>query len=50
MNANNVLQPVIFIAVLLAAAVPISGYLTRVMDGTSRVTRRSNCRSASRMI
>src|SRR5579864_7295465 len=39
MNANNVLQSVIFVVVLLAAAVPFARYLTRVMDGTSRVVR-----------
>src|SRR5579864_8756204 len=39
MNANNVLQSVIYVVVLLAAAVPVSRYLTKVMDGTSRVVR-----------
>ncbi|MFM0162980.1 K+-transporting ATPase ATPase A chain [Burkholderia sp. GAS332] len=39
MNSNNVLQIVIFLVVLLAAAVPVARYLTRVMDGTSRVVR-----------
>ncbi|MEM5438971.1 potassium-transporting ATPase subunit KdpA [Paraburkholderia diazotrophica] len=39
MNFNNVLQPAIFIVVLLALAVPVSRYLTRVMDGTSRVVK-----------
>ncbi|MBP0591709.1 potassium-transporting ATPase subunit KdpA [Paraburkholderia sp. LEh10] len=39
MNLNNVLQPASFIVVLLAAAVPVSRYLTRVMDGTSRVVK-----------
>src|SRR5260370_26620895 len=39
MNTNNVLQSVIYLVVLLAAAVPVSRYLTRVMDGTSRVVR-----------
>ncbi|BDC38913.1 potassium-transporting ATPase subunit KdpA [Paraburkholderia terrae] len=39
MNLNNVLQPALFIVVLLAAAVPVSRYLTRVMDGTSRVVK-----------
>jgi K+-transporting ATPase ATPase A chain len=39
MNSNNVLQTVIYLVVLLAAAVPLAGYLTRVMDGTSRVVR-----------
>ncbi|ALL64601.1 Potassium-transporting ATPase A chain [Paraburkholderia caribensis MBA4] len=39
MNLNNVLQPVLFIVVLLAAAVPVSRYLSRVMDGTSRVVK-----------
>ncbi|SOE66352.1 K+-transporting ATPase, KdpA [Burkholderia sp. YR290] len=39
MNLNNVLQPALFIVVLLAAAVPVSRYLTRVMDGTSRAVK-----------
>ncbi|MEI6001636.1 potassium-transporting ATPase subunit KdpA [Paraburkholderia bengalensis] len=39
MNLNNVLQPAVFIVVLLAAAVPVSRYLTRVMDGSSRIVR-----------
>ncbi len=39
MNLNNVLQPAFFIVVLLAAAVPVSRYLSRVMDGTSRVVK-----------
>ena len=39
MNLNNVLQPALFIVVLLAAAVPVSRYLSRVMDGTSRVVK-----------
>ena len=39
MNSNNVLQTVIYLVVLLAAAFPLAGYLTRVMDGTSRVVR-----------
>ena len=39
MNANNLLQTGIFIVVLLALAVPVSGYLTRVLDGRSRVVR-----------
>jgi len=39
MNSNNVLQIVIYLVVLLAAAVPVGRYLTRVMDGTSRVVR-----------
>lgn len=39
MNANNVLQTVIYLVVLLAGAVPVSRYLTRVMDGSSRVVR-----------
>ena len=39
MNANNLLQSAVFIVVLLAAAVPVSRYLTRVMDGTSRVVK-----------
>jgi potassium-transporting ATPase potassium-binding subunit len=39
MNANNLLQTAIFIVVLLALAVPVAGYLTRVLDGRSRVVR-----------
>lgn len=39
MNANNLLQAGIFLVVLLALAVPVAGYLTRVMDGSSRVVR-----------
>ncbi|MFC0402740.1 potassium-transporting ATPase subunit KdpA [Paraburkholderia rhizosphaerae] len=39
MNANNVLQPAIFIIVLLALAVPVARYITNVMDGSSRVVR-----------
>ncbi|WP_321810999.1 MULTISPECIES: potassium-transporting ATPase subunit KdpA [unclassified Burkholderia] len=39
MNANNLLQTLLFIVVLLAAAVPVARYLTAVMDGSSRVVR-----------
>jgi K+-transporting ATPase ATPase A chain len=39
MTANDVLQSVLFLVVLLAAAVPVSRYLTRMMDGSSRVVR-----------
>jgi K+-transporting ATPase ATPase A chain len=39
MNSNNVLQAGLFIVVLLAAAVPMSRYLSAVMDGSSRVVR-----------
>ncbi|WP_118182084.1 potassium-transporting ATPase subunit KdpA [Paraburkholderia phosphatilytica] len=39
MNANNVLQIAVYLVVLLALAVPVSRYLARVMDGTSRVLR-----------
>ncbi|WP_433704461.1 potassium-transporting ATPase subunit KdpA [Paraburkholderia sacchari] len=39
MNANNLLQAGIFIVVLLALAVPVAGYITRVLDGRSRVVR-----------
>ena len=39
MNANNLLQAGLFIVVLLALAVPVSGYMTRVLDGRSRVVR-----------
>ena len=39
MNSNNVLQAGLFIVVLLACAVPMSRYLSAVMDGSSRVVR-----------
>ncbi|MGH8779099.1 potassium-transporting ATPase subunit KdpA [Paraburkholderia sp.] len=39
MNFNNVLQTVVYLVVLLVLAVPVSRYLTRVMDGTSRALR-----------
>ncbi|MCS6520846.1 potassium-transporting ATPase subunit KdpA, partial [Burkholderia thailandensis] len=39
MTANNLLQAAILVAVLFAAAVPVSRYLTRVMDGSSAVVR-----------
>jgi K+-transporting ATPase ATPase A chain len=39
MNTNTILQSVLFVVVLLACAVPVSRYITRVMDGTSRVVR-----------
>ncbi|MBR7987374.1 potassium-transporting ATPase subunit KdpA [Burkholderia cenocepacia] len=39
MNANNLLQTLLFIVVLLAAAVPVARYLSTVMDGSSRVVR-----------
>ncbi|MFP6559749.1 potassium-transporting ATPase subunit KdpA [Paraburkholderia sp. B3] len=39
MNGNNLLQTGIFIVVLLALAVPVAGYITRVLDGRSRVVR-----------
>ncbi|AOK24071.1 ATPase [Burkholderia ubonensis] len=39
MNANNIFQSVLFIVVLLAAAVPVARYLSAVMDGSSRVVR-----------
>ncbi|HEV3428706.1 MAG TPA: potassium-transporting ATPase subunit KdpA [Paraburkholderia sp.] len=39
MNANNLLQTGIFLVVLLALAVPVAGYITRVLDGRSRVVR-----------
>jgi potassium-transporting ATPase potassium-binding subunit len=39
MNANNLLQTGIFIVVLLLLAVPVAGYITRVLDGRSRVVR-----------
>ncbi|MCA8414948.1 MAG: potassium-transporting ATPase subunit KdpA [Burkholderia multivorans] len=39
MNANNLFQTLLFVVVLLAAAVPVARYLTAVMDGSSRVVR-----------
>ncbi|WDD94767.1 potassium-transporting ATPase subunit KdpA [Burkholderia sp. FERM BP-3421] len=39
MNANNLFQAALFVVILLAAAVPVAGYLTRVMEGASRVNR-----------
>ncbi|MBR8346268.1 potassium-transporting ATPase subunit KdpA [Burkholderia ambifaria] len=39
MNANNLLQILLFIVMLLAAAVPVARYLSGVMDGSSRVVR-----------
>ncbi|PRF81238.1 potassium-transporting ATPase subunit KdpA [Burkholderia multivorans] len=39
MNANNLFQTLLFIVVLLAAAVPVARYLTAVMDGSSRIVR-----------
>ncbi|CAB3766914.1 potassium-transporting ATPase subunit KdpA [Burkholderia puraquae] len=39
MNANNLFQTLLFIIVLLAAAVPVSRYLSAVMDGSARVVR-----------
>ncbi|KVV25565.1 ATPase [Burkholderia ubonensis] len=39
MNANTIFQSVLFIVVLLAAAVPVARYLSAVMDGSSRVVR-----------
>ncbi|KWN19387.1 potassium-transporting ATPase subunit KdpA [Burkholderia ubonensis] len=39
MNANTIFQSVLFIVVLLAAAVPAARYLSAVMDGGSRVVR-----------
>ncbi|WP_175834068.1 potassium-transporting ATPase subunit KdpA [Burkholderia cenocepacia] len=39
MNANNLLQTLLFIVVLLTAAVPVARYLSAVMDGSSRVVR-----------
>ncbi|KAF1055165.1 MAG: Potassium-transporting ATPase potassium-binding subunit [Burkholderia gladioli] len=39
MSANDLLQAGIFLVVLLALAVPVAGYLTRVMDGSSRIVR-----------
>lgn len=37
MNANNLLQPLLFVVVLLAAAVPVARYLGAVMNGSARV-------------
>lgn len=39
MNANNLLQPLLFVVVLLAAAVPVARYLGAVMNGSARVVR-----------
>ncbi|WP_176115220.1 potassium-transporting ATPase subunit KdpA [Burkholderia cepacia] len=39
MNANNLFQTLLFVVVLLAAAVPVACYLSAVMDGSSRVVR-----------
>jgi potassium-transporting ATPase potassium-binding subunit len=39
MNTNNLLQTAIYIVVLIALAVPVAGYITRVLDGRSRVVR-----------
>ncbi|MCO1366013.1 potassium-transporting ATPase subunit KdpA [Burkholderia multivorans] len=39
MNANDLFQTLLFIVVLLAAAVPVARYLTAVMDGSSRIVR-----------
>ncbi|MGV2289466.1 potassium-transporting ATPase subunit KdpA [Trinickia sp. YCB016] len=39
MNSNNILQSALYLVVLLVCAVPVSKYLTHVMDGTSRVVR-----------
>ncbi|WP_028205709.1 potassium-transporting ATPase subunit KdpA [Paraburkholderia nodosa] len=39
MNANTLLQAGLFLVILLALAVPVSGYMTRVLDGRSRVVR-----------
>ncbi|CAM2188036.1 MULTISPECIES: potassium-transporting ATPase subunit KdpA [Burkholderia] len=39
MNANNLFQILLFVVVLLAAAVPVARYLSAVMDGSSRVVR-----------
>ncbi|WP_114813554.1 potassium-transporting ATPase subunit KdpA [Paraburkholderia kururiensis] len=39
MNLDNLQQPLVYLVVLLLLAVPVSRYLTNVMDGTSRVVR-----------
>ncbi|WP_042301894.1 potassium-transporting ATPase subunit KdpA [Paraburkholderia kururiensis] len=39
MNLDNLQQPLVYLVVLLLLAVPVSRYLTKVMDGTSRVVR-----------
>ena len=39
MNTSNLLQTGLYIVVLLALAVPVAGYITRVLDGRSRVVR-----------
>ncbi|WP_158899400.1 potassium-transporting ATPase subunit KdpA [Burkholderia sp. L27(2015)] len=40
MNANNWLQPALYIVVLLLLAAPLGRYITSVMDGSSAVVRR----------
>ncbi|MDE1182766.1 potassium-transporting ATPase subunit KdpA [Paraburkholderia sp.] len=39
MNSNNVLQVAIFVIALIGLAIPLSAYLTRVMNGSSRILR-----------
>lgn len=39
MNLDNIQQPLVYLVVLLLLAVPVSRYLKKVMDGTSRVVR-----------
>ena len=40
MNFNNLFQPGVFIVVLIALAIPLSRYMTAVLDGSSVVVRR----------
>jgi len=40
MNLNNIVQIIIFFAVLLAAVKPLGLYMAKIFDGTSFVTRR----------
>lgn len=40
MNFNNLFQPGVYIVVLIALAIPLSRYMTAVLDGSSVVVRR----------
>ncbi len=39
MNTNNVFQLAFYVVVLLALSVPVARYMSKVLDGTSRVVR-----------
>jgi len=41
MNANTFAQAALFILVLIALAIPLGRYMTAVLDGTSRVVRKT---------